>query len=375
METKVGRSHAKRIRVSLGFDGIFYVDNNGLSGGLALLWRKNNTARLMSFSKNHINVELPMNGYQFTWEKGKGTANWIEERLDKVLATQGWCVKSALFAMFPDKASSPDGMNPGFYQHLWDVNIPELVTDLRPIALSNVVYMNMAKMITNRMKPMMGNIILDSQSAFMPDKLITDNILIAAEVGYYLNRKQCAVVGWGALKLDMAKAYDRMEWPFLQGMLVALGFNETWIKLIMLCVSSAQNDGLIHGCRVARGAPPISQLFFADDSLLFFKANRHEANEVKNCLSTYEAFSGQVVKYHKSSICYSRNTSIEDRDEVAQILQITQAPNFGKYLGLPSFVRRNKKAAFAYIDDKIKQIRGLVRGVKSCYRKLVRKSC
>ncbi|XP_019182405.1 PREDICTED: uncharacterized protein LOC109177491 [Ipomoea nil] len=258
----------------------------------------------------------------------------------------------------------------------------------------------MAKMISARMKPLMDDIISDTQSAFIPDRLITDNILIAAEVGHFLNRKQCGKVGWGALKLDMAKAYDRMEWPFLRNMLTALGFSNIWVELIMLCVTTvsyniklngtrglpiipsrglrqgdplspylfiicaeglslllqqAQIQGAIHGCRVARGAPSISHLFFADDSLLFFKANVQEASAIKQCLTRYENLSGQVVNYHKSSICYSKNTQDDSREEVAQILGVTQAPNFGKYLGLPSFVGRNKKAAFSYIEDKIRQ--------------------
>ncbi|XP_019199805.1 PREDICTED: uncharacterized protein LOC109193404 [Ipomoea nil] len=342
-------------------------------------------------------------------------------------------VKDALFAMYPDKAPGPDGMNPSFYQHFWDVvggdvasfvinclesgelppdlnntdivlipkkNNPELVTDLRPIALSNVVYRIIAKMMSNRMKPLMDGIISESQSAFIPDRLITDNILLAAEVGHFLNRKQCGLGGWGALKLDMAKAYDRMEWPYLRNMMTVLGFHNNWVDLVMKCVTTvsysilvngsrsdpiiptrglrqgdplspylfiicaeglslmlqqANREGLIHGCRVARGAPQVSQLFFADDSLLFFKANEEEANGVKKCLSEYESLSGQVVNYHKSNICYSKNTRIIDRDNVAQVLGVAQAPNFGKYLGLPSFMGRNKKAAFAYIEDKIRQ--------------------
>ncbi|XP_019167308.1 PREDICTED: uncharacterized protein LOC109163041 [Ipomoea nil] len=646
METKVARIHAERVRVKIGYEGLFYVNNTGRSGGLALLWRKNNTARLLGYSKTHIDVEvsisgfpnwrmtcyygypertrrteswdllkqlatqselpwvvigdfndllyqyekrggnphpnsllrgfgetmdqcglaqLPMSGNQFTWQTGKGTPGWIQEKLDKVLVTNRWrdivngatvanqwtrrsdhsaifmgirqyggrraggrrfrfemawlydegcravvaesweegrdrgaqgsdlCrvemqedaywkqrakqhwlkdadantkfyhryasnrrnkntlvkimndsgewmegddmagvvldyfkrifttnnpvsgdliynnvtprvtraqnevlmrpfevgeVKDALFEMYPDKAPGPDGMNPGFYQSFWDIvggdisafvvdclntnslppglnntdvvlipkkDVPEQVTDLRPIALSNVIYRIMAKMITRRMKPLMDSIISESQSAFIPGRLITDNILIASEVGHYLNRKQCGVVGWGALKLDMAKAYDRMEWPFLKGMMMALGFNDKWIELIMTCVTTvsynflAQEMSLIHGCRVARGAPPISHLFFADDSLLFFKATVQEANEIKGCLALYESMSGQAVNYHKSSICYSKNTTEEIKENVAQ------APNFGKYLGLPSFIGRNKKAAFAYIEDKIRQ--------------------
>ncbi|XP_019150536.1 PREDICTED: uncharacterized protein LOC109147328 [Ipomoea nil] len=209
-----------------------------------------------------------------------------------------------------------------------DEKTPEYVTDLRPIALSNVVYRVMAKMLANRMNPLMEGVISESQSAFIPDRLITDNILLAAEVGHFLNRKQCGVGGWSALKLDMAKAYDRVEWPFLRRMMLALGFHGGWVELIMKCVTSVSYN---------------------------IQAKVEEATEIKRCLTVYENLSGQAVNYHKSSICYSRNTSDEDRQSVAQILGVAQAPNFGKYLGLPSFIGRHKKAAFAYVEDKIRQ--------------------
>ncbi|XP_019171081.1 PREDICTED: uncharacterized protein LOC109166643 [Ipomoea nil] len=161
----------------------------------------------------------------------------------------------------------------------------------------------MAKMLANRMKPLMEDVISESQSAFIPDRLITDNILLAAEVGHFLNRKQCGVGGWSALKLDMAKAYDCVEWSFLRKMMLALGFHGGWVELIMKCVTSVSYN---------------------------IQANVEEANEIKRCLSVYEDLSGQAVNYHKSSICYSRNTSSVDRNNVAQILGVTQAPNFGK---------------------------------------------
>lgn len=131
-------------------------------------------------------------------------------------------VKAAIFSMYLDKAPGPDGMNPGFYQHFWgdigedvtnfvlnclhstsfppnlnDATIvlipkktkPETPADLRPIALCNVLYKIMGKMIANRMKDVLKDIISESQSAFVPGRLITDNILIAAETGHYLRRK------------------------------------------------------------------------------------------------------------------------------------------------------------------------------------------
>ncbi|XP_031121175.1 uncharacterized protein LOC116024422 [Ipomoea triloba] len=150
---------------------------------------------------------------------------------------------------------------------------------------------------------------------------------------------------------------------------MVLGFTGQWIDLIMLCVTivsysflvngrsagQAEARGSIHGCRVARGAPSISHLFFADDSLLFFKANVQEAGVIKQCLIEYESMSGQAVNFHKSSVCFSRNTAETVRDEVASVLGVIQAPNFGKYLGLPSFIGKEKRAVFSYVEDKIKQ--------------------
>lgn len=189
-------------------------------------------------------------------------------------------VREALFFMGADKSPGPDGINPGFYQAFWNIigeilsefcinclsntsfpeglndtfitlipkkELPERVADLRPIALCNVLYKIMAKMIANRLKDLLQEIISANQSAFLPNRLITDNIIVAAETGHFLKRKQYGKQGWVALKLDMAKAYDRMEWSYLRLMLDRLGLNENWIKLIMLCVTTVRYKILING--------------------------------------------------------------------------------------------------------------------------------
>ncbi|XP_019190157.1 PREDICTED: uncharacterized protein LOC109184594 [Ipomoea nil] len=257
---------------------------------------------------------------------------------------------------------------------------PERVSDLRPIALSNVIYRVMAKVITNRMKPMMDEIISDSQSAFIPDRHITDNILIAAEVGHYLNRKQCGAVGWAALKLDMAKAYDHMEWSFLRGMLLAMDFDNNWVELIMLCVSTVSYKFLINDSRTDPVTPTSGLrqgihclhtclLSVQKGSPCYCSRHNQEAGVIKNCLTVYENLSGQAVNYHKSSICYSKNTSEGDRNTVAQELGVVQAPNFEKYLG-PHLLLVGIERQLSLIL-RTRSRRGLVHGTRSFSFRLV----
>lgn len=84
-------------------------------------------------------------------------------------------------------------------------------SELQPIVLCNVTYKILSKMLANRMKIIMDGVISTSQSTFVPRRLITDNVVITSEVIHFLNRKREGWEGWCSLKLDMAKAYDKME--------------------------------------------------------------------------------------------------------------------------------------------------------------------
>ena len=103
-------------------------------------------------------------------------------------------------------------------------NNPYRMTEFRPISLSNVIYKLIAKVLANRLKLILPHIILENQSAFTARRLITDNVLIAFEMMHYLEHKKEGKDCYMAIKLDMSKAYNRVEWGFIELVMRKLGF-------------------------------------------------------------------------------------------------------------------------------------------------------
>ena len=105
-----------------------------------------------------------------------------------------------------------------------------------PISLCNVVYKLISK--TFRLKALLPHIISENQSAFTSDRLITDNVIVAFKLMHFLNHKFAGKEGFMAAKLDMSKAFDRVEWCFIKGVMERMGFSTRWINLIMECITS-----------------------------------------------------------------------------------------------------------------------------------------
>lgn len=119
--------------------------------------------------------------------------------------------------------------------------------DYRLISLCNVSMKIVTKVIANRIKSILPDVIDAEQSGFVEGRLITGNGLIAMECFHWLKKKRKGKKGMMAVKLDMSKAYDRIEWPFVQVVLTAMGFPKCMVSVIMKCISSVSYQIIING--------------------------------------------------------------------------------------------------------------------------------
>ncbi|XP_071906010.1 uncharacterized protein [Coffea arabica] len=204
-------------------------------------------------------------------------------------------IKLALFSMNPTKAPGPDGMTPLFFQHFWPTIKDEVVKAIKSFF----------------------------QSGHMLKSLNYTTISLIL--------KRQGKDGYTAIKLDMSKAYDRVEWGYLRAVMEKMGFCKLWVEWIMECITSVSYSfNIIERTRM-----------------------KEETRQLRKILDQYKRGSGQVINLDKSSIYFSNNTKGKDKVEACEALPGVRTVNQGKYLGLPMVVTRAKSQLFGFIKDNI----------------------
>ncbi|XP_058208113.1 uncharacterized protein LOC131321121 [Rhododendron vialii] len=207
-----------------------------------------------------------------------------------------------------------------FYQSYWSTVGKDVVAAVKSFFHSSHLLRSMNQTLITLILKVGRPTMPENQSAFVGGRQILDSILIAHEIMHSLKNRRYGRKGWVALKLDMAKAFDRKEWSYLESVLRKFGFNETWIRWVMSCIT---REATSLGC--------------------------HAIDEI---LRKYEIAFGQMVNRDKSSLFFSPNTPADVNQGISEALNIRFENHGGKYLGLPSIIGRSKTGVFQYVKDR-----------------------
>jgi exonuclease III len=307
------------------------------------------------------------------------------------------------------KAPGPDGFTSDFFHHCWAMirtEVWEILEDsrasgqvlqalnatfitlvpkegqahhpkkFRPISLCNVIYKLLTKVIARRLKTILPTIISPEQSGYVEGRQILDSVILAHEVIHSLQKTKTPGM---LLKLDLSKAFDKISWDYMRAMLLAFGFDSSWVTWIMNLTSTAFFSILVNGVPskpfspsrgirqgdplspflfiiLAEGlsrsihaairskqlsglplhgiSPPISHSQFVDDTLLMGTPTVQEANSLLDILQTFSDASGLDCNKEKSQVFFF-NTPPTIQRHISGILGFNRSSLPSKYLGIP----------------------------------------
>jgi exonuclease III len=340
------------------------------------------------------------------------TAEHNEELLKPLTQEE---VKEAVNQLSVGKAPGVDSIPAEFYQEVWEdiefdifsfvlesvdlegiadeLNISKIallpksedrlrIQNYRPISLLNTLYKVVAKIYANRMKPLIHHWILPSQTGFVPNRCILDNVFLAFEaIEWTLENKQ----DLSMLLLDFEKAYDRVNWTFLRETMEIMGFSNKWVNQVMSLNMNASAAVIVNGEQsqtfhlrrsVRQGCPLAPYLFlltvdvlgqmlqhpdcgvqglklpdhtsitnqmFADDTLLLLDGTKDNMDRALAVIDRFGAASGAKLNLHKSVGLWLSSTDRTWQWGEATGFKWLQPGEITRYLGFPFGLRIPQK--------------------------------
>ncbi|KAJ1703007.1 hypothetical protein LUZ63_002786 [Rhynchospora breviuscula] len=322
-------------------------------------------------------------------------------------------IRATLWEMGQDRSPGPDGLTVRFLREMWPVLGPDIVnkvrhafrlgympnewsrvfivlipkidhpqkpTHYRPISVCSVLYRLTMKLVAKRFALHMPSLISTSQTAFLKDRNIHENVILLREVLNCFHSENCPSSAF-ALKLDLFKAFDTVQWNFIKEILLAINTPPNITNLIYSAMSTSKfsvklngvaeggfftasrglkqgcpmspylfilatevlsklfNEAVqssqIHGFKVKPNADPITHALYADDLVIFGITQQQEVRTMRGILDTFTSMSGLRENPEKSVIWFSKRATSRDKRGVLSIFPVEYAPRTTTYLGCP----------------------------------------
>ncbi|XP_071921792.1 uncharacterized protein [Coffea arabica] len=334
-------------------------------------------------------------------------------------------------AMDGDSAAGPDGFTGKFFTFAWEViaqdvyaavlsffcgaELPRFITStslvlipkvsspqdfskFRPISLCNFFNKLLSRILADRLAGILPKLISPQQTGFVKGRNITENYLLAQEVVSGIGKKVRG--GNVVLKLDMSKAYDRVSWLHIIGVLRRFGFGEQFIDLVWRLLSNVWFSVIINGSsygffkstrglrqgdplspalfiigsevlsrglnnlalqpgflgfRVPYGCPPVTHLAFADDVLIFANGSVSSLKDIMQVLEGYQECSGQLINAQKSGYLVHPALAPARRRVIERVTGFVGQAFPIRYLGFPLYFGRCKSSYFGEVCQAILQ--------------------
>ncbi|GKA28993.1 RNA-directed DNA polymerase, eukaryota, reverse transcriptase zinc-binding domain protein [Tanacetum coccineum] len=252
-----------------------------------------------------------------------------EEANDMIKNVSDKEIKDALFDIDSNKAAGPDGYNSCFFKKAWDIIGIDICLAVKEFFVNGKILGEInetliALILTNRIKGGLSKVVSLNQSAFIPGRHIQDNILITQELLKGYNRKngpkRCA------MKIDIQKAYDTINWDFLKEVLLMVGgrglrqgdpispylFTLVMEVFNMIMIKNIREDGKFkyhHGCKDIK----LTHMCFADDLMVLCNGDTDSLNVVKKSLDEFSSVSGLFPNLSKMKDCQNLLDNVESR--------------------------------------------------------------